>query len=219
MLLLSPERSGSGEAIRAVAGDRAVRRHPVIFILFKVAILFVAVSADGPWKAGGKVGPSKHFIEIETSEFKTKVFKEKKDTVLVFYSDSCGPCSTIHPALERLAEEIKSHTKQFHYVRIDEYRETGGYMFENVLPGFENGGRIPRLYHIKAGADKGVMVPEPIVAMGFSDKGKDRKKFFYELYSFIRTRSSVRRKLPELTKGKEKVTNTWEDDNSWEKEL
>merc|ERR1712039_570684 len=105
-------------------------------------------------------------------------------------------------------------TSGFQFLRMDEYRECGRIGCQNgKLPGFENGAKIPRIYVVKAGQNFGTMVPDTLIARGFTAKKKLVKKFYADLHNWLRFQSSDfhRHKIPEVRKKAKKVLS-WDKD-------
>ena len=46
-------------------------------------------------------------IEVQTAEEFEKLLKENKKVVVDFYSEQCGPCKSLEPVFEQLAEKYK----------------------------------------------------------------------------------------------------------------
>lgn len=159
-------------------------------LLTVLCALLRLTAARFDWDESTSVGPSKHYEELEKDNFHKKVFRPLFDVVVVFYAEQCTMCKDLKPAQEKAAEKIKNLTRNIKFARIDDYRFGTDVAFGNKqsfsaeLPGFhEHNTDIPKMFYIKAGNRKPILVPH--MSMGAGKKGhKGLIKFIKEVSSF-----------------------------------
>lgn len=65
-------------------------------------------------------------IHVSNTDFQREVLENKELVVVDFYADWCGPCQTMAPVLENLAQEHKNSKVKFVKVNVDENQELAG---------------------------------------------------------------------------------------------
>eukprot|EP00930_Biecheleria_cincta_P036263 TRINITY_DN24881_c0_g1_i1.p2 TRINITY_DN24881_c0_g1~~TRINITY_DN24881_c0_g1_i1.p2 ORF type:complete len:192 (+),score=40.31 TRINITY_DN24881_c0_g1_i1:23-577(+) len=144
---------------------------PLAFLL-RTLFLLLLVSPLGAYDSNDqRVGPSKHYVELELETFRKKVFLKDSDVLVNIYGDSCGGCQRIAGMLDRVAEKVKRKTSKVKFARYDVNLFGGELPLKKDLLDFysepkvregarggETGSTLPRIYFVKAGHDKATRI-------------------------------------------------------------